>query len=211
MTLISEAIETYAIAHTTQETDLLKKLSRETYLKHLIPQMLSGPLQGAFLSMISQLVKPMNILEIGTFTGYSAICLCAGLQEGGQLYTIDINEELEDIQRKYFKEAGLESSINLQIGDAREIIPQINKEFDLIFLDADKINYLNYYNLVFDKWKSGGVLLADNALWSGKVVDGSTDPDTLGLKAFNEHITADPRVENVLLPLIDGMMMVRKL
>ncbi len=200
----------YAAAHTSPPTDLLYRLYRETNLKILCPQMLSGHLQGTFLKMISQLARPQQVLEIGTFTGYATICLAAGLAPNGCIHTIDINEELEDIQTKYFTEAGILDSVKCYYGTALEIIPQIEAQFDLVFIDADKINYVNYYEIVFDQVKSGGFILADNVLWNGKVIEDINDWDTAALVEFNQKVQEDERVENLLLPFRDGIMMVRK-
>ena len=213
MQFLPTQIEAYATQHTSPESDVLYQLNRETHLKVLVPQMLSGRLQGAFLKMISQMVAPKYILEIGTYTGYSAICLAAGLQEGGELHTIDINEELQDMQQKYFEKAGLTHCIHAHTGDALELIPTLDKKFDLVFIDADKVNYANYYELVFDKLRKGGFILADNVLWSGKVTQKAVpnDKDTAALQAFNEMVLADERTENLLLPIRDGIMVLRKI
>ncbi len=212
MEFIDEKIEHYALNHSQDESEILKKVNRETYAKVLMPRMLSGHMQGNFLSMISKMIQPKNILEIGTYTGYSAICLAQGLQENGMLYTLDINEELEKMVRSFFAEAGLEKKINYHIGNAIEIIPTMNELFDLVFIDADKKNYSNYYDLVFDKVQSGGYIIADNVLWSGKVLDTqkNNDNETLLIDAFNKKIHNDIRVEHMLLPLRDGLMIVRK-
>ena len=175
-----------------------------------MPRMVSGHLQGRFLSMVSHMIKPQNILEIGTYTGYSAICLAEGMQPNGKLVTIDVNEELEKRVRGYFREGGLENKIDYLLGDAATIIPALNSTFDLVFIDADKENYAKYYELVFDKVPMGGYILADNVLWSGKVVREKIDKDTRAIKSFNEKIQSDSRVENMLLPLRDGISLVRK-
>ncbi|MFL5730153.1 MAG: O-methyltransferase [Cytophagaceae bacterium] len=213
MEFLSKELSSYIEKHTQGESELLKKLSRDTQANVLMPRMLSGQVQGRFLSMVSHMIRPESILEIGTYTGYSAICLSEGLQEGGKLYTIDVNEELETMVRKYFKEAGLEKRIDYIIGNALEVIPGLNKDFDLVFIDADKENYLKYYHLVFDKLKKGGYIIADNVLWSGKVADESSkiDKDTRALMDFNDFVHQDNRVENMLLPLRDGLMILRKL
>jgi predicted O-methyltransferase YrrM len=212
MDFLDNEIEAYVEKHTTKENEVLYELNRQTHLKVLIPRMLSGHIQGRVLSMLSHMIQPTNILEIGTYTGYSAICLAEGLQEGGKLYTMDINHELEDMTRKYISKAGYENKIDFQIGNALDIIPTINKEFDLVFIDADKHNYINYYHLVFDKVKSGGYIIADNVLWSGKVLepDHKIDKDTVILKQYNQLIHDDDRVENVLFPIRDGLMIARK-
>ncbi len=210
MEFLPDDIAGYIEAHTAPESDLLKKINRETHAKVMMPRMLSGQLQGRYLSMISHLIKPKNILEIGTYTGYSAICLAEGLTEDGKLITIDINEELETRVRDYFQQAGLSEKIDYRIGNALTIIPTIDQQFDLVFIDADKENYSRYYDLVFDNVKVGGVILADNVLWSGKVTQPKPDKDTRALLEFNAKVTEDTRVENVLLPLRDGIMMIRK-
>ncbi|MBL7870295.1 MAG: class I SAM-dependent methyltransferase [Cyclobacteriaceae bacterium] len=210
MEFLPDDIANYIEAHTGAESDLLKKISRETHAKVMMPRMLSGQLQGRYLSMISHLLKPKNILEIGTYTGYSAICLAEGLAEDGKLTTLDINEELETRVRDYFEQAGLSNKIDYRIGNALTIIPTLDQQFDLVFIDADKENYSRYYDLVFDKVKIGGVILADNVLWSGKVTQSKPDKDTRALLEFNTKVNTDARVENVLLPLRDGIMMARK-
>lgn len=212
MDFIKEELSQYAEDHTSPESPLLEQLNRDTYANVLIPRMLSGHLQGRFLSMISKIHAPKSILEIGTYTGYSALCLAEGLAEGGSLHTIDKNEELETRIRKYFDASERAADMHLHIGNALEIIPSIEETFDLVFIDADKENYLNYYNLLVPRMKSGGLLIADNVLWSGKVLheaERAKDPDTKGLHEFNEAIQADERVENVLLPVRDGLMMIR--
>jgi len=212
MEFTDERIEEYARAHSQEETDILKKINRETHAKVLQPRMLSGHLQGNFLSMISHMIRPTQILEIGTYTGYSAICLAQGLQPAGKLHTIDVNEELEKMVRSHVEEAGLSSKINCYTGDAMQIIPSINEQFDIVFIDADKKNYSNYYDLVFDKVKPGGYIIADNVLWSGKILDLQTnkDKETILIDAFNKKVLADERVDNTLLPLRDGLMIARK-
>jgi caffeoyl-CoA O-methyltransferase len=203
-------IEQYAQAHTSTESDLLKKIDRETNAEVLMPRMVSGHLQGRFLSMISNMIKPNSILEIGTYTGYSAICLAEGLSLKGKLITIDINEELETRVRGYFKKGGLENKIDYRIGDAAQIIPTLNINFDLVFIDADKENYGLYYDLIFDKVPVGGFILADNVLWSGKVVQTKIDKDTKAIKEFNQKVNQDARVKTMLLPLRDGIMIIQK-
>lgn len=211
MEFLPDDIEKYVEDHTSAEAELLKKITRDTHSKVLMPRMLSGHVQGRFLSLISRFIKPQNILEIGTYTGYSAICLAEGLSLGGKLVTIDVNEELERRVRGYFQEAGLTEKIDYQIGDAANIIPTLDHVFDLVFIDADKENYSKYYDLVFDKVRTGGVILADNVLWSGKVTKPKPDKDTRALLQFNQKVMNDPRVENLLLPLRDGIMMIRKI
>lgn len=213
MEFIDEQIEAYALAHSQPENDVLKKLNRETHLKVLSPRMLSGHLQGNFLSMISKMIQPRQILEIGTYTGYSAICLAQGLQKGGQLHTIDNNEQLEKMTRSFFEQAELDKTIKYYIGDARTVIPSIKEQFDIVFIDADKKNYSVYYDLVFDNVRSGGYIIADNVLWSGKILDTqkNTDADTIAIDEFNKKVHADSRVEHQLLPIRDGLMIARKL
>jgi caffeoyl-CoA O-methyltransferase len=213
MEFLPEEIEAYIKAHTVPESKLLHQLNRETYQKVLVPRMLSGHLQGRVLSMLSHMIKPKCILEIGTYTGYSAICLAEGLESGGRLITIDINEELEDMVNTYISEAQMTDQIDVIIGNAIEIIPTIKNTFDLVFIDADKTNYSNYFDLIIDQVSSGGYIIADNVLWSGKVVKEITDSDldTIAILNYNRKIQADPRVENVLLPIRDGLMVARKI
>lgn len=211
--MISAEIENYVTAHSTEESDILKKVNRETYAKVLMPRMLSGHLQGNVLKMFSEMIRPTNILEIGTFTGYSAICLCSGLQPNGKLITIDINEELESTVKKYFSEAGFADKIDQRIGNALDIIPSLNKKFDLVFIDADKKNYSAYYDLVFDKVNKGGYIISDNVLWDGKIIfpKNEMDNETKAMDAYNKKIAADERVENLILPIRDGLMIAKKL
>ena len=211
MDLIQPELEKYAEQHTSTETELLATINRDTYAHVLMPRMLSGHLQGRVLAMISRMIRPRAILEVGTFTGYSAICFAEGLAEGGKLITIDKNAELEERVRQNFDAAGLANTIDYRIGDASDIIPSLDMSFDLVFIDADKENYSNYYDMVIDKLNLNGFMLADNVLWSGKVLDEKGDKDTEALKAFNRKVNGDPRVENVLLPIRDGIMMIRKL
>lgn len=210
MEFLPDNLNTYIEEHTSPETDLLKALNRETHIKVQMPQMLSGHIQGQVLRMISLMIKPKHILEIGTFTGYSAICLAAGLREEGKLVTLDINDELEEMVRKYFTQAGLDNKIDFRLGNATDIIPTLDLTFDIVFIDADKQNYSRYYDLVFDKVNKGGFILADNVLWSGKVVQENPDKDTKALLEFNAKVQADERVENVLMPVRDGIMVIRK-
>lgn len=210
MDFLPEDLLKYVADHTSSESDLLRRIDRETQAQVMRPRMLSGHLQGRFLSLVSHLIRPEYILEIGTYTGYSAICLAEGLSVTGKLITIDINEELETRVKNYFQLAGLTEKIDYRIGDAKKIISSLNVTFDLVFIDADKENYSIYYDLVYDKVKPGGVILADNVLWSGKITDNKPDRDTRALQAFNLKITNDSRVENMLLPLRDGIMMIRK-
>ncbi|MES2730366.1 MAG: O-methyltransferase [Bacteroidota bacterium] len=212
MDFLPKDLVTYTEKHTTPETALLASINRETYSKVLQPRMLSGHLQGRVLAMFSQMIQPQNILEIGTYTGYSAICLAEGLRENGKLYTIDVKEELEARVRTYFAEAGLTDRIDYRIGNAIHIIPQLAVVFDLVFVDADKNNNSNYYDLIFDKVSPGGFIIIDNVLWSGKVTMSyeEADKDTRTILDFNQRIHNDPRVENVLLPIRDGLMVLRK-
>ncbi|MFN3405541.1 MAG: O-methyltransferase [Cytophagaceae bacterium] len=210
MDFLPKLIQEYCEHHTDVESEVLKKLTRETYAKVLMPRMLSGHLQGRLLSLLSKLIAPNNILEIGTYTGYSAICLAEGLSAGGKLITIDINEELEDFVKDWFDKAGIKDIVNYIIGDAMEVIPELSETFDMVFIDADKINYQKYYNLIIEKVRPGGVIIADNVLWSGKVVGEKTDKDTKALMDFNQFVQNDVRVENMLLPLRDGLMIIRK-
>jgi predicted O-methyltransferase YrrM len=205
-------IEHYIEQNASPEMPLLSKIDRETNLEVLMPNMLSGHIQGMVLSMISRMIKPKRILEIGTFTGYSAICLAQGLPADGLLYTLDINEELEKRVLKYVEEANLSSKIKFVIGNAQQIIPTIDETFDLVFIDADKKNYIHYFDMVMPKVKRGGFILADNVLWKGKIISSEAkDKDTLALREFNEKVSLDPRVRNVILPLRDGIMLVEKI
>jgi caffeoyl-CoA O-methyltransferase len=205
-------LETYVEEHTTAEPEVLARLNRETHLSQVYPRMLSGHVQGTLLRMISSMVNPVRILEIGTFTGYSALCLASGLAEEGILHTIEVDPELEEIIRRYISEAGLTGRVILHTGPAAEIIPSLDESWDLVFIDADKPNYLAYYNLVFDRVRKGGFILADNALWDGKVLNPDTrSRDTRGIIEFNEFVQNDKRVENLLLPVRDGLMIIRKL
>ncbi len=213
MDFISKNIVDYAEAHSTSETDVLKELNRETNAKVLMPRMLSGHLQGRILSMISCMIQPKRILEIGTYTGYSAICLSEGLTDDGILHTIDINEELMTMVKKYFAKASCEKKIKLHTGDATKIILSMEETFDLVFIDADKKNYSTYFDLVISKVRKGGIIIADNVLWSGKVLESfaEMDSDTKAIIEFNKKIQEDKRVENVLLPVRDGLMVIRVL
>lgn len=206
-------LDQYIINHISPEEDFLRELDRETNQKMIGSRMLSGHLQGQILSMISCMIKPRCILEIGTFTGYSALCLAKGLAEGGQLHTIEIDDEMETIAQKYFLKSGMSDRIIQHIGDARQIIPLLKNSFDLVFIDADKREYCDYYQLVFDLIPVGGFLLADNVLWDGKVVDpeASGEDQTQGILEFNDRIQNDPRVKNVILPVRDGIMVIQKI
>jgi predicted O-methyltransferase YrrM len=210
---MNENIESYCEEHTTNESELLYRLNRETNLKILRPRMLSGQLQGRFLAMISKMMKPENILEIGTYTGYSALCLAEGLPKNGELHTIEVENELEDIITKYFSLSAHKNQLHLHIGNALEIIPVLNKTWDLVFLDAEKTEYLQYYEMVLPHVRKGGLILADNVLWSGKVAEevAENDAETKAIMAFNDFIQKDFRVENVLLPIRDGVLVIEKL
>ncbi len=212
MEFIDEKIEAYALGHSQPESEVLKRLNRDTHANILMPRMLSGHLQGNLLSMLSKMIQPKQILEIGTYTGYSGICLAQGLLENGKLHTIDINAELEKMVREFFNKAELSNKINYYIGNALDIIPTINETFDLVFIDADKKNYSTYYDLIFDKVRNGGYIIADNVLWSGKILGSpeKMDTDTKAIDAFNKKIHVDLRVEHMLLPVRDGLMIVRK-
>ncbi len=196
---------------TTPHSALLYQLERETNLKTLAPQMMSGHLQGQLLSMLSKLIQPTVAVEIGTFTGYAALCLASGLAKNGKLYTMEVNEELEYLIRKYIDKAQMQDKIELTIGDAAQIIPNLPSPFDLVFLDAGKRFYADHFDLVIDKVRSGGMILVDNVLWSGKVTLAKHDKDTQIIHAFNEKVLRDERVENVLLPIRDGINIIRKL
>ncbi len=213
MHFIPEALDNYVVNHSQEEPYLLQQLTRETYQKMLQPRMLSGAYQGRILSMLSKLINPKAVLEIGTYTGYSALCLVEGIQEKGELHTIDINEELVDFQRKYFDLSPYGKQIRQHLGNAIDIIPEIDVNFDLVFIDADKINYLNYFELVIDKMNSGGVILSDNVLWSGKVIKPVKQDDisTKALLEYNAFLAKDKRIETVLLPIRDGVTISRVL
>ncbi len=212
MEFIDEILDQYVCNHTSPEQQELAKLNRDTHLKVMQPRMLSGHFQGRVLSMLSKMIRPDRILEIGTYTGYSALCLAEGLTESGKLITIDINAQLETFVRDHLSVSELNDKIDYRIANALELIPQLDEQFDMVFIDADKLNYINYYNLVFDKVRTGGYILADNVLWSGKVTGDyeKLDKDTRLLMDFNRLIQEDHRVENVLLPIRDGIMVVRK-
>lgn len=211
MHFLPEKIDDYAVNHSQQEPKILQELTKETWQKVLNPRMLSGAFQGRVLSMISKLVQPKSILEIGTYTGYSALCLAEGLSEDGKLYTIDKNEELEELQATYFQKSAYKNQIKQYIGNAIDIIPTIDTKFDLVFIDADKSNYLNYFDLIIEKMNTGGVILSDNVLWSGKVVEelNPKDIDTKILLEYNQKLNEDDRLETVLLPIRDGLTISR--
>ena len=209
---INTGILKYSEINSQKEPILLKELNRETHLKILNPRMLSGAFQGRLISLISKLIKPKKVLEIGTYTGYSALCIYEGLDKKGIIHTIDKNEELVEIQKKYFKKTGERKKFIQHTGNALEIIPEINETFDLIFIDADKENYINYFNCIIDKLNKNGVILADNVLWSGKVNDErQQDETTKILRLFNELVNNDNRVETILLPIRDGISIIRKI
>ena len=207
MHFISEKLDDYVVKHSEDEPALLKALTRETYQKILQPRMLSGHYQGRILSMLSKLIKPKTILELGTFTGYSALCLAEGLDKNGVLHTIDINEELVDFQKRYFDKSNYGAQIVQHLGSALDIIPTLDTTFDLVFMDADKINYINYFHLIIDKLNPGGVILSDNVLWSGKVIEAlnSSDISTKIVLEYNTLLKEDSRLETVLLPIRDGL------
>ena len=213
MDLLDPEIQRYVEEHTQEESATLQQLNRETHAKVLMPRMLSGHLQGRVLSMFSTMIKPSYVLEIGTYTGYSAICLAEGLAPGGKVITLDINEELEPLVRRYFEEAGVSKRIDFRVGNAIDIIPKLDQKLDLVFIDADKKNYSDYFDLVIAKVRKGGYILADNVLWSGKVIEDpeSADKDTQAIQTFNDKVHNDPQVENVLFPIRDGLMVMRKL
>lgn len=212
MSFISDELEAYINDHSEKEPPLLEELNRETYTKVLRPEMLSGHYQGRLLSMLSKLIQPSSILEIGTYTGYSAICLAEGMQKDGILHTIDLNEELFDMQKRFFKRSGYGDNIRQYIGNALEIIPQVKGEFDVVFMDADKENYPNYFQLCADRIRTGGLLIADNVLWYGKVIEDTEEGDeaTESLKVFNKILKADQRFETLILPVRDGLTVARK-
>jgi len=213
MHFISQELENYIEQHSEKEPELLAALNKETYQKVLLPRMLSGHFQGRVLSMLSKLIRPMDILEIGTYTGYSALCLCEGMQENGILHTIDIKEELVDFQRKYFDKSPWGKQIVQHLGEAVDIIPTLELKFDLVFIDADKENYINYFEMIVTKMNKGGIILSDNVLWSGKVLEPlhPNDLSTKILLEYNRLLKNDPRVETVLLPIRDGLTVSRVL
>ncbi len=213
MHFLPDNIDRYAVNHSENEPKLLKELSKETWQKILIPRMLSGHYQGRLLAMISKLTNPKTILEIGTYTGYSALCLAEGLQKNGKLHTIDKNEELFDFQKKYFDKSDYKNQIKQYLGSALDIIPTINTTFDLVFIDADKPNYSNYFHAIINKMNKGGVIISDNVLWSGKVVEKIDEKDisTLEIIKYNTLLKNDPRIETVLLPVRDGLTISRVL
>ena len=213
MHFISEELENYVANHSQAEPELLAKLNRETHQKILQPRMLSGHFQGRVLSMLSKIIHPKHILEIGTYTGYAALCLAEGLAKDGTLDTIDVNEELVDFQKKYFDASAYKDQILQHLGNALEIIPTLNKKFDLVFIDADKENYINYFHMIVPMMNKGGIILSDNVLWSGKVLEelNTKDKSTKVLLEYNKLLKDDPRVETVLLPIRDGLTVSRVL
>ena len=208
---LSEKIENYVVSHSQKEPQILQNLTKETWQKVLNPRMISGAYQGRVLSMISKLIKPKNVLEIGTFTGYSALSIAEGLADEGVIYTIDKNEELEELQQKYFNKSAFNKQIKTYSGKALDIIPTIDKKFDLVFIDADKSNYVNYFHLIINKMNSGGIILSDNVLWYGKVAEKADDKDidTLALQEYNILLNNDLRIETVMLPIRDGLTISR--
>ena len=212
MDFLSSEIENYSLSHTSEENDLLKDLNRQTHVQVLQPRMLSGHLQGRILSMFSCMIRPSRVLEIGTYTGYSALCIAEGISENGKIITIDSNKELEPFTRTYFSKSKFNDQIEFIVGNALNVIPQLEETWDLIFIDADKENYLNYYELVLKNVRKGGFIIADNVLWSGKVTQeiSPNDNETSGIVEFNKKVNEDSRVENVLVPVRDGLMVLRK-
>ena len=212
MHFLPKKLDDYVVAHSEEEPELLQQLTRETYQKILQPIMLSGPYQGRVLSIISKLIRPKTILELGTFTGYATLCLAEGLQKDGEIHTIDVNEELLDFQRKYFDKSDYGKQIHQHLGNSIDIIPTIDKTFDLVFIDADKPNYINYFHLIIEKLNPGGIILSDNVLWHGKVIEPLDDKDisTKAILDYNTLLKTDDRIETVLLPIRDGLTISRK-
>ncbi|MBK8506975.1 MAG: class I SAM-dependent methyltransferase [Saprospiraceae bacterium] len=210
MTKTQKSIQQYCQDHTSPPSLILQDLERQTYLKTLAPQMISGYFQGRLLSMLSQMIRPKTILEIGTFTGYSAICLAEGLLPNGKLHTIEVNPEYHSLSQQYFVKAVLSNMIEQYLGDALTIIPRLNLTFDLVFIDASKVSYPLYFDLIFEKTSGGGYILVDNMLWSGKVLEDDDDPETNALRNFAKKLQDDTRLENILLPIRDGLMICRK-
>jgi caffeoyl-CoA O-methyltransferase len=211
MELLTEGLQTYLEQHCETEPELLRYINRETHLKVPMPRMLSGHYQGRVLSFLSKLVSPSRILEIGTYTGYATLCLAEGLKADGVIHTIDINEELAERVKPFFEKSRFCNHINYHIGNAIEIIPQLNEVFDIVFIDADKKNNDTYYELVFEKVRSGGLIIVDNVLWSGKIASGANDKDTENIRRFNDKVTQDHRTEKLILPVRDGLFIIRKL
>ena len=213
MHFLSPLLESYIAENSESEPAILTELTRETHLKVIQPRMITGHFQGRVLSMLSKIISPRYILEIGTYTGYSAICLAEGLQKSGELHTIEVNPELYDMQRKYFEKSGFGAQIKQHIGDALDIVPQLDHQFDLVFIDAQKVQYDAFFEAAIEKTKPGSIILSDNVLWSGKVVEPliPSDKATASLLAYNQKLKQDPRVETVLLPIRDGLTMCRVL
>jgi caffeoyl-CoA O-methyltransferase len=211
MELLTEGLQTYLEQHCDLEPELLRYINRETHLKVPMPRMLSGHYQGRVLSFLAKLISPSRILEIGTYTGYATLCLAEGLSSEGMIHTIDVNEELEDRVKHYFDESRYRNQIKYHIGNAVEIIPQLEETFDMVFIDADKKNNDKYYDLVFDKVRKGGLIMVDNVLWSGKITAGAVDKDTENIRRFNNKVSNDQRVEKLILPVRDGIFIIRKL
>ena len=211
MEFLPEIISSYSLENTEEEPKLLSELNRETWANVMIPRMLSGHLQGRVLSMISKMIHPTNIIEVGTYTGYSALCMAEGLKENGKIHTLDINEEYTSVAKKYFDKSDYKENIIQHIGNAVDVIPQLNDKFQLAFLDADKENYSNYFDLIIEKMDVGGYIIADNVLWSGKVTEENKDEETMALHNYNKKVLSDKRVETVLLPVRDGLNISRKL
>lgn len=212
MDFLDSVIEQYALDHSEVESTLLNELNRQTHIKVIQPRMLSGHLQGRILSLLSQSIRPKTILEIGTYTGYSALCMAEGLQKNGQLYTIDNNKEIAPFANKYFNKSSYKNLIKMIVGNALDVIPDLNLKWDLVFIDADKENYSNYFDAIIENVNQGGMIIADNVLWSGKVTKPTSknDVETQALKSFNEKVHSDSRVSNVLMPVRDGMMIMIK-
>ncbi|MEJ6754534.1 MAG: O-methyltransferase [Flavobacteriales bacterium] len=212
MDFLDSVIEQYALEHSEGESALLNELNRQTHIKVIQPRMLSGHLQGRILSLLSQSIRPKTILEIGTYTGYSALCMAEGLQKNGQLYTIDNNKEIAPFANKYFNKSSYKNLIKMIVGNALDVIPDLNLKWDLVFIDADKENYSNYFDAIIENVNQGGMIIADNVLWSGKVTKPTSknDVETQALKSFNEKVHSDSRVSNVLMPVRDGMMIMIK-
>jgi predicted O-methyltransferase YrrM len=211
MEFLAEEIENYCLDHSEKEPHLLAELNRETYANVMTPRMLSGHLQGRVLSMFSKMIKPNNIIEVGTYTGYSALCMAEGLNTKGKLHTLDINEEYASIASRYFNRSRYSYNIKQYIGNALNIIPTLTSNFQLAFIDADKENYSTYFDLIVDKIDLEGYIIADNVLWSGKVTNEEKDKETKALDFYNKKVLADPRVETILLPIRDGLMISRKI
>lgn len=212
MDFLDSVIEQYALEHSEVESTLLNELNRQTHIKVIQPRMLSGHLQGRILSLLSQSIRPKTILEIGTYTGYSALCMAEGLQKNGQLYTIDNNKEIAPFANKYFNKSSYKNLIKMIVGNALDVIPDLNLKWDLVFIDADKENYSNYFDAIIENVNQGGMIIADNVLWSGKVTKPTSknDVETQALKSFNGKVHSDSRVSNVLMPVRDGMMIMIK-